>query len=329
MVDQDKVTNLMKAVFLDLNTFSSTITLDKINSHVTTLECFESTSAVQVIERCLDTEIIITNKVRLDKAQLEKLPNLKLICIAATGTNNVDLIAAKSLGIAVTNVAGYAQNSVAQYIFSQLLQYYSQPKHHNNNVEQGLWQRSSTFCVHGNGSVELANKTLGLVGYGNLGKAVEKVAQAFGMKVIISERKHSTTVREGRVTFETVIRQADVLSLHCPLTTQTENLINAEALKLMKPNAVLINTARGSIVNENDLKAALKNNEIAYAILDVLSQEPPPENHPLLTNQPSNLKITAHIAWASIEAQQNLLNLIATNIDGFKQGKLTNRVESP
>jgi len=317
----------MKAVFLDLDTFSPEIDVAEIKSNVSTLECFNNTQAEQVINRCIDADIIITNKVILNAEVLKQLPQLKLICIAATGTNNVDLSAAHSLNIAVTNVSGYACNSVAQYIFAQLLNYFSQPLHHSENVEKGQWQQSNTFCVHGNGSVELAGKTLGLIGYGSLGQSVAKIAQAFNMNVLVAERLHAKTNRRNRSSFEEVVQQADILSLHCPQTPETENLINKDVFRQMKANAVLVNTARGAIINEQDLLNALKNKQIAYAMLDVLSQEPPPADHPLLQDQPTNLKITAHIAWASIEAQQELLNRLANNIKDFQQGKRTNRVE--
>ncbi|MDG1752143.1 MAG: D-2-hydroxyacid dehydrogenase [Thalassotalea sp.] len=317
----------MHAVFLDQQTFSANIELAEIKKHVHALTCYPLTQANEVIERALDADIIITNKVILSEEVLSQLPQLKLICIAATGINNVDIAAAKKRNIAVTNVSGYAKNSVAQYVFAQMLEYFSQVNHHNSNVEQGLWQQSPSFCFHGNGSVELAGKTIGLVGYGNLAKSVERLALAFDMKVLIAERPNASSKRSKRVAFDEVIKQADVLSLHCPQTPDTENLINTDVLQKMKPSAMLINTARGAIVNEQDLLTALNNNEIAFAALDVLNQEPPSPNHLLLTNQPKNLKITAHIAWASIEAQQRLINLLAKNISDFNADKLTNRVD--
>ena len=317
----------MHAVFLDQQTFSANIELAEIKKHLRSLQCYPLTQPDEVIERAIAADIIITNKVILDEEVLSQLPQLKLICIAATGINNVDITAAKKRNIAVTNVSGYAKNSVAQYVFAQMLEYFSQVNHHNNNVEQGLWQQSPSFCYHGNGSQELAGKTIGLIGYGNLAKAVETIALAFDMKVLIAERPDASSIRTGRVAFDKVIKQADVLSLHCPQTPATEGLINANVLQKMKPTSILINTARGAIVNELDLLNALHNHEIAFAILDVLNQEPPSSNHILLTNQPSNLKITAHIAWASIEAQQRLINLLAQNISDFKANKLTNRVD--
>ncbi|TPH15028.1 D-2-hydroxyacid dehydrogenase [Litorilituus lipolyticus] len=317
----------MHAVFLDKQTFSSSIDFNAIEREVTKLSCYNMTQTEQVIERCLDAEIIITNKVLLTNEVLKQLPKLKLICIAATGTNNVDINAAKSLNIAVTNVSGYAGTSVAQYVFAQILSYYQQIEHHNNNTALGLWSSSETFCYHGNAIAELAGKSLGIVGYGNLGQAVEQIAKAFQMRVLISERPNAKSIRANRLSFEQVVQQADILSLHCPQTPDTEKVINEEVLKQMKASAMLINTARGALIDNNALLLALQSKQIAFAALDVLEQEPPPANHLLLNTNLSNLKVTAHIAWASSEAQQRLINLLAKNITSFKSGTVLNRVD--
>jgi glycerate dehydrogenase len=321
----------MKAVFLDKKTFSDAIDLTSISKQVIQLTCFDVTPAIEIIKRCIDAEIIITNKVVLNAATLANLPKLKLICITATGFNNVDIEAAQKLGIAVTNVSGYSNASVSQYVFAQLLDYFQQISHHNNNTLQGYWSTADAFCFHGKGFSELAGKTIGIIGYGNLGQAVARIAQAFEMKVLISERINSTVIRSGRVAFDEVIKQADVISLHCPQTADTEQLINRAALAKMKQNTVLINTARGALIDESALLDALKNKTIAYAVLDVLNQEPPSADHPLLTaianKQLTNLKITAHIAWASDESQQRLISLVGDNISAFKQGEKLNRLD--
>lgn len=316
----------MRAVFLDLTTFNSAITLDSIEKQLEQLTCYANTSAGDVIKRCIDADIIITNKVMLSAEILNELPKLKLICISATGYNNVDINTASKLNIAVTNVSGYASQSVAQYVFAQLLEYYHQTSHHNKNTEQGLWSTSDAFCYHGNIIQELSGKTLAIVGYGNLGKAVEAIGKAFNLRIVISERPNSPTIRAGRTAFDEVISKADIISLHCPQTAETEQLIDGNTLSKMKDTAVLINTARGAIIDESALLNALQNNNIAYAILDVLSQEPPPADHPLLTSGLSNLKVTAHIAWASIEAQQRLIDLLSKNISAFKKGQSLNRL---
>lgn len=322
---------MLKAVFLDSQTFSENISFGSIEQQVTKLTCYSNTTAEQILSRCQNADIIITNKVVFTAEILAKLPQLKLICIAATGYNNVDIAAATKHNIAVTNVSGYAGNSVAQYVMAQMLEYYQHITHHNANTEQGHWQKSNTFCYHGNAITELSGKTLGIVGYGSLGQAVAKLASAFGMKVLISERVNSSDIRQGRTSFNEVIAQADILSLHCPQTNDTTNLINAIVLAKMKPTAMLINTARGALVNDTALLAALQNKQIAYAVLDVLTQEPPPADHPLLSaiqnKQLANLKITAHIAWASSEAQQRLINLLSDNIAAFKRGEKLNRLD--
>lgn len=316
----------MQAVFLDQDTFGSSISLLAIQQQVTSLTCFSTTSEQQIVARCLDADVVITNKVMLSAASLKLLPKLKLICVAATGTNNIDLDTASKLGITVNNVSGYSSASLSQYVFAQMLEYFSQTSHHNHNTSQGLWQKSATFCLHGNDISELNGKSLGIIGYGNLGEAVAKIGLAFGMQILIAERPESSNIRSGRLSFDQVLAQADVLSLHCPQTPETENLINSHTLGLMKPSAMLINTARGALVNSNDLLTALKTNQIAYAVLDVLEQEPPPAEHILLqaiSDTLSNplqhkLKITAHIAWASNESQQRLINLLAENIQKYK-----------
>lgn len=316
----------LNAVFLDQQTFDSNIDLAQISEQVNGLTCYQTTQPAQVVERCSEVEIIITNKVILDAATLAQLPKLKLICITATGYNNVDLAQAKALGIAVCNVSGYAKQSVAQYVFAQLLEYFNQTSHHNQNTDKGLWPKSETFCLHGNTIAELAGKSIGIIGYGDLGQSVAKIAQAFEMKVLIAERPNAKQIRHNRMAFEHVISQADILSFHCPQTPETEGLISQALLKKMKSTAVVINTARGALVNNEDLLNALTNNEIAYAILDVLDQEPPPADHILLNAKLANLKITAHIAWASIEAQQRLISLVGKNINSFYSHGELNRI---
>ena len=318
----------MQAVFLDRQTFDNKILLTHIKQHTDALTCYQTTQPADTVSRCQNAEIIITNKVVLSAKILEQLPKLKLICIAATGTNNVDIKTATSLGIAVTNVSGYANHSVTQYIFSQILEYYSQTSHHHKNTEQGLWQTSPTFCYHGNGINELAGKTLGIIGYGSLGHSVARLAKAFGMKVMIAERKSASKIREGRNSFTRVLQSADIISLHCPQTIETEQLVNDYFLQEMKSTAMLINTARGALIDNQALINALTNEKIAYAVLDVLEQEPPSRDHPLLGCDLSNLKITAHIAWASFQAQQRLIELIADNILAFKQDRSVNRVDN-
>ena len=317
----------MKTVFLDYQTFSQGLNLSSLNQTVDELTLYTTTSPAQIIARCQNAEIILTNKVELTREILNQLPQLKLICITATGINNVDIQAARELNIAVTHVSGYAKNSVAQYVYSQLLAYYSQVEHHNGNCQHGLWQKSATFCLHGNGSNELAGKAIAIIGYGALGKKVADIASAFDMQVLIAERPNTESIRPGRIDFLSAIEQADIISLHCPQTTETQGLFNAKIFSKMKPSAILINTARGALINSQDLLDALHTKQLACAMLDVLEQEPPPKDHILLAAQSDKLRITAHIAWASQQAQQALLDLVAENISAFKQGLRTNRVD--
>ena len=317
----------MKTVFLDYQTFSKDSDLTSLQQVVDDLTVYATTSPEQVIARCQNAEVVLSNKVLLNREILSQLPKLKLVCITATGINNIDIKAARALNIAVTNVGGYAKNSVAQYVFAQILAYYSQIAHHNDNCQKGLWQQSDTFCLHGNGSIELAGKSIAIIGYGALGQKVAKIARAFDMKVLIAERPDAATIRPERMAFLAAIEQADIISLHCPQTLETQGMFNAKLFTRMKPSAILINTARGALINNEDLLNALNNEQIACAILDVLEQEPPPKDHILLAAQSPKLKITAHIAWASQQAQQTLLNLVAANISAFKQGLRTNRVD--
>ena len=307
----------MKAVFLDQATFIDSISFDAIKNNVSTLELFSLTANEDIISRCIDADIIITNKVVLSREIIAQLPQLKLICVAATGTNNIDIAAAKEHNISVMNVAGYSTQSVSQYVFAQLLEFYSQISTSNHTVAKGDWQKSPTFCIHSDCFDELAGKTLGIVGYGDIGKKVAKIAHAFDMNVLIAERPNNTAIRDGRMPFNEVLKQADIISLHCPHTPETEQLFDQHAFAQMNNNAVLINTARGAVVDNKALLEALNTKQIAGAILDVLDQEPPPADHILLQAQPDNLKITAHIAWASQQAQQRLINLIAENINTF------------
>jgi glycerate dehydrogenase len=317
----------VKTVFLDYQTFSKDSDLTSLQQVVDDLTVYATTSPEQVIARCQNAEVVLSNKVLLNREILSQLPKLKLVCITATGINNIDIKAARALNIAVTNVGGYAKNSVAQYVFAQLLAYYSQIAHHNDNCQKGLWQQSDTFCLHGNGSIELAGKSIAIIGYGALGQKVAEIARAFDMKVLIAERPDAATIRPERMAFLAAIEQADIISLHCPQTLETQGMFNAKLFTRMKPSAILINTARGALINNEDLLNALNNQQIACAILDVLEQEPPPKDHILLAAQSPKLKITAHIAWASQQAQQTLLNLVAANISAFKQGLRTNRVD--
>ncbi len=314
----------MKIAILDYQTLR-TGNLQPISNIATTLNTYDNTLPHQVVNHSDNATVVITNKVVLNEQHLSQLPALKLICIAATGTNNVDLEAAKKLGIQVCNVAGYSTNSVAQHTFSMMFNLLGNNPAYAQDTRNGLWQQSEHFCFLHHPINEVAGKTLAIVGYGTLGKKIAQIATAFDMNVLIAERKGQTP-RPGRVEFTKALASADIVSLHCPLTPSTENLIDSDELKLMKPSAILLNSARGGVVNESALAIALTNNTISAAGVDVLTEEPPKSNNPLIQYQGDNLQLTPHIAWASKQSVDRLLNEIALNIDAFKLGTERNRV---
>lgn len=286
---------------------------------------YPHTQPTEVLERMGTAQVAVTNKVVLDRAVLEQASALQLICIAATGTNNVDLAAARELGIAVTNVVRYATPAVVQHVFALILALTTRMPDYQRSVASGAWQRHERFCLMDFPIRELAGRTLGIVGYGELGRAVARVAEAFGMRVLIARRPGGPAA-EGRWALDRLLPEADVLSLHCPLTETTRGLIGARELGLMRPDAVLINTARGGIVDEQALADALRSGTIGGAGVDVLSVEPPREGNPLLAPDIPNVIVTPHIAWASREARQRVVEEIAANIAAFFAGTARNRV---
>ncbi|MFC0120319.1 D-2-hydroxyacid dehydrogenase [Pseudoalteromonas xiamenensis] len=314
----------MKIAILDTQTLGNTSL--EVLTQLGELMCYPMTLPEQTSERIRDVDVVITNKVILDKEILEAANNLKLVCIAATGTNNVDLAAAKSLGIAVCNVAGYSTPSVVQHTFTLLGNLMTNMHCYIADCQLGRWQQSDMFCRLDYPISELQDKTFVVVGYGSLGQAVASVAQAFGANVIIAEQKSATSVREGRVAFNDALVMADVVSIHCPLNSQTQNLISTPEFNLMKHSAFIVNTARGGIVDEAALVSALEAGQIAGAALDVLSKEPAKQDNPLCHYQGSNLLLTPHTAWASQESITRLVNEIAKNIMAYNYNEPRNRV---
>lgn len=303
-------------VFLDAATMADTdLTLLQLPD--VTLTLYEHTTASELLTHAKDAQVLISNKVPLDASAIAALPELRCILVAATGVNMVDLAAAKAAGIVVCNVQGYAGTAVPQQVFALLLQLTNHIQSYQQAVQQGEWSKNPLFCLHRQPIEELAGKTMTLVGYGDLGQATARLAKAFGMKLLIAERPDATEIRPGRTTFETAVRQADVLSLHCPLTSSTEKLINTQTLSWLKPTALLINTARGGLIDETALADALLNGTLAGAALDVLSAEPPPVDHPLLCQTLPNLIITPHVAWASRQAMQRLVMQLSENLQAF------------
>lgn len=282
---------------------------------------YPSTRPEEVAQRIADATIVISNKVRIDDAAMDAAPNLRFIAIPATGTNNVDLEACRRRGILVSNVRGYGPHAVAEHVFALILALRRNLIAYADEVRAGRWEGEPNFCFLDYPVADLYGSTLGLVGSGAIGSAVARIAAGFGMTVLRAERRGATTVREGYTAFDDVLAQADVLSLHLPLTEETRHLIDKAALTRMKHSALLINTARGPLVDESALAGALQSGEIAGAGLDVLSTEPPrPGSSPLRTETIAalpNLIITPHVAWASETAQTTLVAQLIRNIEGF------------
>lgn len=317
----------MKGVFLDTASVGNDLDFSQLKSSLSQWHFEAAANPQDIISLASDADVIVSNKVPLTRATLTQLPRLKLICVAATGTNNVDLKAAHQLGIPVCNVTNYAADAVAQHVFALLLQLMSNIPAYAEDVRQGKWSQSPFFCMLDHPIEALSGKKLGIIGYGNLGKKVAQIGEAFGMQILIAARP-SGPVGEHRMPLQTLLKEADVVSLHCPLTPDTHHLVDAEKLALMKPNAVLINTARGGIVDEQALVSCLCRGHLKGAALDVLPQEPPTPDEKILSDIPKNLIITPHIAWATQKARQNLVNQIASNITSFLSGKCNNLVNA-
>lgn len=288
----------------------------------------EATAQHQLAERLADATIAIVNKRRLSADIIASLPALQMIAIAATGYNNVDLDACRARGIVVSNVRGYARETVPEHVFALLLALTRQIGPFHRSVAAGRWQTSEQFCYFDYPIRDLAGQTLGLLGSGTLGQGVARIAAAFGMQVVFGEHKGAATCRDGYLPFDRLIREADVISLHCPLTDATRHLIGAPELAAMKPHAILINTARGGLVDEAALADALRARQIGGAGFDVLTEEPPVTN-PLLAPDlldAGNFILTPHVAWSSREAMQTLADQLIDNIEAFVGGAAVNRV---
>lgn len=286
---------------------------------------YDRTLPAELLGRAADADILLTNKTELTAGTLQSLPKLKYIGVLATGTNVVDLAAARARGIPVTNVPAYSTKSVAQLTFALLLELAQHAGHHAQTVREGRWTRSTDFCYWDFPLIELDGLTLGIVGFGRIGRAVGELGSAFGMKVLACTRTAgSAPPFASFVELETLFRKSDVVSLHCPLTPQTANLVNARRLSLMKPTAFLLNTSRGPLVDEPALADALNSGRIAGAALDVLSKEPPRADNPLLTAR--NCLITPHLAWATRAARSRLMTIAVENVRAFLQGEAQNVV---
>lgn len=315
----------MKLVFLDRKTLAPEITL-RTPAFEHHWQSHENTAPHQVLERLQDADIAIINKVRLNADILAQLPRLKLVVIAATGSDNVDLDACRQAGIAVCNIQDYSKNSVPEHALAMILALNRSLNAYHASVVAGRWQQSEQFCYFDYPIRDLVGQTLGLIGYGTIAKDLEKLATALGMKVMVAARK-GHPAGEGRVSFEQLLKDADVISLHCPLTPDTRHLIGERELALMKDDALLINVGRGGLVDEAALLAALAQKRIGGAGVDVVSQEPPAPNNPLMQAlQYPNFILTPHVAWASRNAMQRLADQLIDNIEAFVAGKPQQRL---
>lgn len=278
----------------------------------------------EVAPRAKDAELVLTNKVAIPRATLEQLPKLKFIGVTATGYNMVDVAAASERGVVVSNVPIYGTRSVSQMVFAHLLNLTQRVAEHAQTVRDGRWAASPDFCYWDWPLIELEGLTLGVVGYGRIGQAVAELARAFGMRVLAHSRSKRSAEGVEFADLETLLRTSDVVSLHCPLTPETEKIIDRERLALMKPTAFLINTSRGALIDEDALADALNAGRLAGAGLDVLSHEPPPAAHPLYAAK--NCYVTPHIAWATRAARARLLQATLDNVAAFLAGRPRNRV---
>ena len=290
------------------------------------LRVYDRTSPAELLNRAEGAEVLITNKTLITGNDMEALPQLKYIGVLATGYNVVDVESAKEKGIVVTNIPAYSTNSVAQMVFAHLLNITQRVGHYACMNRQGKWSDNADFCYWDTELIELNDKWMGIIGFGNIGQATARIALSFGMKVGVFTSKAQSELPEGvkKMSLEEIFKNCDVVSLHCPLTPSTQEMVNSERLNLMKPNAILINTGRGPLINEQDLADALNEGKILAAGLDVLSTEPPLSSNPLLSAR--NCFITPHIAWATKEARIRLMKIAVNNLNEFMKGNIINNV---
>ena len=310
----------MKIVFLDSTAIPKHISIPRPSFEHTWTE-YDHTSSAETIERAKDADIVITSKVIFDRETLKQLPKLKLIAITATGTNNVDLVAAKEMGIAVRNVTGYSSTTVPEHVIGLIFSLKHSLAGWLRDQREAKWAESKQFCYFDYPITDVRGSTLGVFGKGCLGTEVGRLANAVGMKVLYAEHKDATVCREGYTPFDEVLKQADIVTLHCPLTETTKDLINTETLSKMKKGAFLINTGRGPLIDELALVDALKTGHLGGAALDVMVKEPPEKDNPLIlaAKMMPNLIITPHIAWASDSAVTTLVGKVMQNIEEFVQ----------
>ncbi|MCT7655137.1 D-2-hydroxyacid dehydrogenase [Oceanimonas sp. NS1] len=315
----------MNLVFLDRQTLAPSVNLRRpaFDHH---WQEYAETAPEQVVQRLLHAEVAIVNKVKIGAAELAKLPALKLIALAATGSDNVDLAACRAAGVAVCNIRNYSKSAVPEHALSLMMALSRNLHAYRSSVADGRWQQAGQFCYFDYPVRDLKDMTLGLIGYGTIARDLERLVRALGMDVIVAARK-GQPAEPGRQSFEHVLAEADVISLHCPLTADTHHLIGEQELAMMKPDALLINVGRGGLVDEEALLCALKEQRIGGAGFDVVSAEPPASNNPLMQALDCpNFILTPHIAWASQAAMQRLADQLVDNIEAFAAGREQNRL---
>ena len=320
---------LRRGVFLDIATVDSG-DLDRsgLEQSLDHWDWYELTPPEGIAQRIRDVNVLLTNKCRINRTLIESAPDLRLIALSATGTDNIDTGAASENGVAVCNIRDYCTESVAQHVITLMLNLLTGLPWYIDDVRRGEWSKAVQFCLKDRPIREARGLNFGVIGYGTLGRRSAELAQALGMNVLVAERRGAAP-REGRVSFEEVVEQADVLSVHCPLTNDTRGLMNREIFRKMKQDAYLINTARGAVIAAGDLADALRAGDIAGAGVDTLNVEPPPADHPLLADDIPNLIVTPHNAWGSRTARQAALDHLARIVEAFQSGQPINVVNDP
>ena len=320
----------MHAVFLDYKTVDAgDLDLESIRAVLPEIKVYPYSTEAEVLDRIQDIEVAIANKIEFDSKVFDYANKLRLICVTATGTNNIDLDSAEKAGVTICNIRDYCTESVTQHVLLSILSLSHSYFDYMHSIQRGEWQEGSGFSLLEHPIKELSGKKLGIVGFGVLGKGVAKGASILGMETLICE-SFNPDKPDGslhRVGFDELLRESDVVSLHCPLTEETDDIFNDDAFEKMKSSAILINTARGGLVNDQALIKAIENKSIAGAAIDVLDQEPPDSDHPLMKKNYKNLIITPHIAWAARESRQRALDRIADNVEAFQRGKPINVVK--
>ena len=317
----------MKAVLLDWASMGPDLDISEMRKLLPDLTLYDETEPGEVAERVAGADVVLGNKVLLRETIMDGAPSLKFIGLTATGVDNVDVEAARERGIAVCNIRAYCTESVAEHVFGCLLNLAHNLDRYAADVRAGAWQGANRFCFLTHPISELSEMTLGIVGFGELGKGVARIAEAFGMEVIVASRPGSDDVPPDRVAFDELLERSDVISLHCPLNAATRGLFGTGQFARMKSTAILINTARGALIDSQALVDALTDGEIRAAAIDVLPKEPPVDGDPLLDYKGDNLMVTPHIAWGTLRARQNAIDELTANVAAWLDGKRRCRVD--